>query len=144
MGNRGPVPLFEQRALSAARSEILKGVSTPLGFSTYALAIVEAVLLAIILWAPFSEYVRVATLVIVIALFLYVFRRVMNLVEKHPTNLVYSEASHLRLEELRIYGTREHPLAERTVIEALPAVAAPQPPPGQVDASGSAEAAPSN
>lgn len=118
-----------------ARTEVIRGIRSPLGFFALSLLIVEAFLLGAGLFYNLSATMRIAALGVGVLLFLIVFGAVCWLVIKYPTNLVFSESSHVQFAAMQFYGHDANPLTG-AALEALPLAEAPPPPKPQLaDAS---------
>jgi type III secretory pathway component EscU len=116
----------------ASRSEVLRGVRSPLGFFVLALLIVEAFLILAGTLFDLPLNIRVASIAVGVLLFVLVVGCVYRLVVKHPRNLVFSEASHVAYQAMqRFYGDSSAPLT-RTSVEALPGAEPPERPSGQL------------
>lgn len=124
-------PLVRKASVSASHLGIVRSITSPLGFFVLSLLIVESFLGAVITFAPLSEPTRVPFIWIGVALFIALVAAVYWLVLKHPTNLVFSESSHLQLEAMQLFGNNNTPLTEER-LEALTPVKAPEPPIGQL------------
>ena len=121
-------------ALSATWSRIIGSVRSPLGFFCLSLLIVEVFLLGAGIFFDIPQRIRVYSLGVGVLLFLVVFFSVVWLVVKHPRNLVFTESSHVRFAELRIYGESADPITGFD-LEGLPKIEAPDRPTGQLPPS---------
>jgi hypothetical protein len=109
---------------STSRSQIVGTIRSPLGFFALALLIVEAFLLGAGVFFQISPELRVVMIIVGIFLFLLVFGVVCWLVVRHPTNLVFSESSHVEYEAMRIFGSNTNPITGNA-LKVIPAVNAP-------------------
>jgi hypothetical protein len=85
--------------------------------------IVEGFLLGAGIFFELSPVMRIIALGVGVSLFLVVFVIVCWLVVRHPTNLVFSEESHIECDAMRIYDNSSKP-RESTMIETIVAVQA--------------------
>jgi hypothetical protein len=115
------------KSLQAERSKIVDLVSSPLRFYTLALLIIETFIASIIALGMFTGlpiYITVSLIAIGIGLFIYVLMTVNKLVEKRPTNLVYTERSHLEQLAIKTFGSSAHPMSGFE-LNTLPPVRSP-------------------
>lgn len=112
------------QSLLSERSKIVDLISTPLRFYTLALLIIETFIVLFGIFANLPMYVRVCLIGIGIALFVYVLRTVNTLVEKRPTNLIFTERSHLEQLAIKTFGTSTKPITG-IELHTLPPVNAP-------------------
>lgn len=118
-------------AFTIARTEVIRGIRSPLGFFALSLLIVEAFLLGAGFFYNLSPTMRVVALGVGVLLFLVVFGSVCWLVVKYPRNLVFSEGSHVQFAAMEFYGHRGNPVSG-AALEALPPGEAPPPPKPQL------------
>ena len=121
-------------SFSAVRSQVVGVVRSPLGFFTLALLIVEGFLVGAGALFNLPVEVRIIELAVGVFLFLFVVCMVCWLVVKHPTNLVFSERSHIQFAEMQIYGTSSHAVTG-VALSAVAPEAPPLPPGTQLASS---------
>ncbi|WP_434715534.1 hypothetical protein [Paraburkholderia sp. A3RO-2L] len=97
------------RALTAKRAKLVSAAHSPLGFCVLALLIVEAFIWGAGVWFGLPMAIKIAALAVGVLLFVGVFATVVWLVVKYPKNLVFSEESHVRVEELRVQRSKDIP-----------------------------------
>lgn len=119
------------KSLISSRSRIVRAAHSPLGFFVLALLIVETFLLGSGTWFGLSEAWKITAICIGVLLFLVVFGTVVWLVVAYPQNLVFGEESHVQFAAMKMFGTESH-LITGSDLNALPPVAAPEPPRGQL------------
>ena len=93
---------------ASSRPHVLGIIKSPLGFFGLALLIVESFLLGAGVAFGLPLEWKLIAIGVGVLLFLIVVGAVLWLAVKHPTSLVFSEISHVRLAELT-YGDDEHP-----------------------------------
>jgi hypothetical protein len=112
------------QSMLSERSKIVDLISTPLRFYTLALLIIETFILVFGIFVDLPTYVRVSLIGVGITLFLYVLITVNRLVEKRPTNLIFSERSYLEQLAIKTFGTSSKPITGME-LHTLPPVEAP-------------------
>ncbi len=116
-------------SFTIARTEVIRGIRSPLGFFALSLLIVEAFLLGAGLFYDLSATMRIVALTVGVLLFLVVFGAVCLLVIKYPRNLVFSEGSHVQFAAMEFYGHRGNPVTGAALEVLLPVQAPPPPKP---------------
>ena len=124
-------PQDSEKSMISSRSRIVRAAHSPLGFFVLALLIVETFLLGSGSWFGLSEQWKIASISIGVFLFLVVFGTVVWLVIAYPQNLVFGEESHVQFAAMKMFGT-ESRLITGNDLNALPPVAAPEQPLGQL------------
>lgn len=124
-------PQGSTKSMISSRSHIVRAAHSPLGFFVLALLIVETFLVGSGTWFGLSEGWKITTICIGVFLFLVVFGTVVWLVIAYPQNLVFGEESHVQFAAMRMFGTESHLITGHD-LNALPPVAAPEPPLGQL------------
>jgi hypothetical protein len=97
-------------SIMSKRSRVVAAAHSPLGFCALALLIVEAFLWGSGVWFGLSEMFKIAALGVGVLLFLFVFVTVVWLVVKYPKNLVFSEESHVQVEAMQVYASKNNPV----------------------------------
>lgn len=115
------------KSMVSSRSRIVRAAHSPLGFFVLALLIVETFLLGSGTWFGLSEAWKIAAICIGVFLFLVVFGTVVWLVVVYPQNLVFGEESHVQFAAMKMFGTESTRISGKD-LNALPPVAAPEPP----------------
>lgn len=124
-------PQGSAKSMISSRSRIVRATHSPLGFFVLALLIVETFLWGSGTWFSLSEGWKIIAICIGVFLFLVVFVTVVWLVIAYPQNLVFGEESHIQFAAMKMFGT-ESRLITGSDLNALPQVAAPEPPIGQL------------
>jgi hypothetical protein len=105
-------------AITSGRSTILQHVHTPLGFFVLIALVAETFIAMIAIFAHLPEWATIMFIGIGLLLIFLIVLGVFALVVWRPSNLVFSEYAHLRVQELRFESA---PTAlTQTTIESLP------------------------
>ncbi|CAG9193949.1 hypothetical protein BCAR13_110068 [Paraburkholderia caribensis] len=107
IGVKGADGIF--KSVSAQRAKWVSAAHSPLAFCALALLIVEAFIWGCGAAFGLSDTVKIIALAVGVLLFMGVFATVIFLVIKFPHNLVFSEESHVRVEEMRVLGSKDVP-----------------------------------
>lgn len=100
------------------KSNIIKVITSPLGFFALSLLIVEGFLTIVLIFSDLDTAQKFLGMKIGASLFVIVVGGVWWLVKNHPTNLTYGESAHLEEERMkRIWGTEARP-QKRDAIES--------------------------
>ena len=110
---------------------MVQAAHSPLGFCVLALLIVESFLFGAGTLFDLSASWRIAAIGVGVLLFLVVFFTVVRLVVRYPQNLVFSEESHVLLEEMKLFGTEGRIISGRD-LSRLELQSTPNPPIGQL------------
>lgn len=116
-------------AITSVRSTPLQYIHTPLGFFVLITLVAEAFIAMIAIFADLPEWARIMFIGFGLLLIFVIVVGVFALVVWCPSNLVFSERSHLRVQELR-FDSSGHALTPTR----LEPISAPDPPsdPAQV------------
>ena len=106
--------------LENGRSNLIKVITSPLGFFALSLLIVEGFLTIVLIFSDLQSEDKFWGMIIGAGLFVMVVAGVWWLVRFHPKNLTFGEKAHLEEERIKMWGTSDDPQSKLTIEKEKP------------------------